>query len=42
MSSSWRTRSTAPENSESTLPTPDEIIKLLGGVTEAASSNVGV
>lgn len=30
------------ENSESTLPTPDEIIKLLGGVTEAASHNVGV
>lgn len=30
------------ENSESTLPTPDEVIKLLGGVTEAASSNVGV
>lgn len=30
------------ENSESTLPTPDEVIKLLGGVTEAASPNVGV
>lgn len=30
------------ENSESTLPTPDEVIKLLGGVTEAASHNVGV
>ena len=30
------------ENSESTLPTPDEVIKLLGGVTEATSSNVGV
>ena len=29
------------ENSESTLPTPDEVIKLLGGVTEAASSNMG-
>ena len=30
------------ENSESTLPTPDEVIKLLGGVIEAASPNVGV
>ena len=30
------------ENSESTLPTPDEVIKLLGGVTGVASSNVGV
>ena len=29
------------ENSESTLPTPDEVIKLLGGVTETASSNMG-
>ena len=24
------------ENGESTLPTPDEVIKLLGGITDAA------